>query len=69
MIKFVNSSNRYLQVYLIPKPPKRKYHLIFMIPPDSFKLVDLRDERVDLSRLSFRLQEKEPERYADETME
>jgi len=52
-IQFINHSKFMMIVSVIPKKPKRKYHDLLMVQPESFKILD-KEWAFDITMVSFR---------------
>ncbi len=48
---FKNETQMYLEISVVPVKPKRKYETIMVIPPGTFKILDVNE--FDLSKFCF----------------
>lgn len=60
-----NTTKYNLLVSIKPIKPKRKYIDVILVPPDSFKLFTQPDFQMDLTKISFTLEEPYKEETCD----
>ena len=56
LTKFENHSEYHLFLYAKPVKPKRKYKKIILIPRGSFKVFDMKEDKIDLTTVVFSLE-------------